>query len=96
MKPSEALLYKRDEVISIVLAHHARNPRVFGSVFRGEDDEMSDLDLLVDADAEMSLFDLSRIRVKLRDLLGVEVEILPTESIPEYRIDDFMAESRPL
>ncbi|HEX5611060.1 MAG TPA: nucleotidyltransferase domain-containing protein, partial [Burkholderiales bacterium] len=48
MRPSEALSSHRDEIRRVVEQHHTRNPRVFGSVLRGNDTEESDLDLLVD------------------------------------------------
>ena len=48
MRPSEAIAGRLDEVRAIIARYPVRNPRVFGSVARGEDDERSDLDLLVD------------------------------------------------
>jgi predicted nucleotidyltransferase len=36
MKPSQALQNHRAEIRRIVLAHRARNARVFGSVLHGE------------------------------------------------------------
>ena len=48
MKPSQILQQHRDEIRRIILSFDATNPRVFGSVARGEDSEGSDLDLLVD------------------------------------------------
>jgi predicted nucleotidyltransferase len=55
-----------------VAAHRACDPRVFGSVARGEDTEDSDLDLLVDTVEETSLFDLAAIEL---ELLGVPVQV---------------------
>lgn len=75
MKPSEALKIHRDKIISIVEHNNATNPRVFGSVARGEDTEGSDLDLLVQNQPEMSLFDQCRIIHELENLLGVKVDI---------------------
>lgn len=65
MKPSEALASNR-----------ARNARVFGSVLRGQDTDSSDLDILIDPTPETTLFDISAIRVELRKLLGVPVDVL--------------------
>ncbi len=48
MKPSETLILNREQTLRIVMAHRATNPRVFGSVLRGEYTEQSDIDLLVD------------------------------------------------
>ena len=47
MKPSDALAAHRSTIRSVVQRCRAANPRVFGSVLRGEDQDGSDLDLLV-------------------------------------------------
>ena len=64
------------EIRALVAAHHARDPRVFGSVARGEDRPGSDLDLLVAFDDEASLFDLARLHAELEALLGIDVDVL--------------------
>ena len=48
MKPSVALDQKRGAVREAASRFRAANPRVFGSVLRGDDRDGSDLDLLVD------------------------------------------------
>ena len=39
---------KRDEILRLAAKYGAKNVRVFGSAARGENDERSDLDFLVD------------------------------------------------
>lgn len=43
MKPSEAFAIHRAEIRRVVESHRGCNPRVFGSVLRGEDTDSSDL-----------------------------------------------------
>jgi uncharacterized protein len=83
VRPSDAFREHRAEIRSIVAAHHASNARVFGSAATGEDDEDSDLDLLVDPTPETSLFDIARIQLRLEALLGVEVDVLTPLALPE-------------
>jgi predicted nucleotidyltransferase len=45
MKPSVALATHPSKIREIVLAHRAVNARVFGSVAKGLDTELSDLDI---------------------------------------------------
>ena len=82
MKPSEALAAHRKQIREIVSAHHASNARVFGSVAAGTDTEASDLDILIDPTPEMTLFDIGAIRYKLKQLLGVSVDILTPRALP--------------
>jgi predicted nucleotidyltransferase len=70
MRPSEALALNRDKVLEIIARYPVTNPRVFGSVARGEDVEGSDIDILVHPDAGMSYFDLARLALDLETLLG--------------------------
>jgi len=76
VKPSEALNRYRVDIRRIVAANMATNPRVFGSVVRGEDQDGSDLDILVDAMPGATLFDLGGIQYELQELLGVRVDLL--------------------
>jgi uncharacterized protein len=57
MTASDIVREKREEILAIARKHGAFNVRVFGSVARGEADEESDIDLLVDLDADRSVFD---------------------------------------
>jgi predicted nucleotidyltransferase len=49
MKPSIALERHRKQVHEILAGFRMCNPRIFGSTARGEDTDMSDLDILIDA-----------------------------------------------
>ena len=93
MKPSMAFARHRDEIRCIVEKHRARNPRVFGSVLRGEDDESSDLDLLVDPTADTTLLDIATIEVELRSLLGVPVDVLTPGALPDKFRANVLAEA---
>ena len=83
MKPSLALIANRSQIREIVLAHQANNARVFGSVAAGTDTEESDLDILIDPTPETTLFDIGAIRYKLKQLLGVSVDVLTPRALPE-------------
>ena len=71
------------EVERICSRHGARNPRVFGSAARHEDDVDSDLDLMVDLDESADLFSLVRLERDLRELLDVEVDVVPRSVMNE-------------
>ena len=96
MKPSEALAAHRNEIREIVLAHRAVNARVFGSVVHGSDTDESDLDILVDTTPDTTLFDLGAIRYKLRNLLGVQVDVLTPGALPDKFRQTVISEARPV
>lgn len=94
MKPSIALDLKRDEVREAASRFHTANPRVFGSVLHGDDQDGSDLDLLVDALPGATLFDLGGLQVELEELLGVPVDLLTPGDLPLKFRDQVLAEAR--
>lgn len=96
MKPSEALHSNRAAIRSVVQAHRARNARVFGSVLHGRDTDDSDLDILIDPTPETTLFDISAIRIELRKLLGVPVDVLTPNALPDKFRAAVLAEALPV
>ena len=53
-----------------------------GSVLHGEDTEDSDLDLLIDATDDLSLFDMARISLAVERLIHTKVDVKTPEDIP--------------
>jgi hypothetical protein len=96
MKPSESLLTHRAAIRAIVAAHRASNARVFGSVARGRDTEESDLDTLVDPAPDATLFDIGAMRHELRQLLGVKVDVLTPNGLPDTFREAVLAEAAPV
>lgn len=96
MRPSEALYSHREAIRRVVEQHHAWNARVFGSVLHGEDTEDSDLDLLVDPTPETTLMDIGSIRLELRKLLGIKVDVLTPKALPDRFRDRVLAEAVPV
>jgi len=96
MKPLEAFNAHRAEIRAIVSSHRASNPRVFGSVMRGDDTDESDIDILIDPTPATSLMDIGAIRFKLRELLGVKVDVLTPNALPDSFRARVEAEAKPV
>jgi len=87
---------KKPDILRLAGIHGCRNVRVFGSVATGETNVSSDVDFLVDLDTGRGLLDLGALSSDLRDLLGVDVDLLESQSIHPYIRDRVLAESVPL
>jgi predicted nucleotidyltransferase len=96
MKPSDVLKSHGAAIRSVVEAHRASNVRVFGSVVHGADTECSDLDLLVDPTPETTLLDIGAIRHELRKLLGIPVDVVTPNALPDSFRASVLADARPL
>lgn len=57
MTVEQLLTEKREDILQLTAKHGVRNVRVFGSVARGEADEQSDNDLVVEFESGRSLLD---------------------------------------
>ncbi|MCS0581846.1 nucleotidyltransferase family protein [Massilia pinisoli] len=96
MKPSDALNSNRAAIRSVVESHRARNARVFGSVLHGNDTDCSDLDILIDPTPDTTLFDIGAIRHELGKLLGVPVDVLTPNALPDKFRAVVLAEAAPV
>ncbi|GIG26543.1 nucleotidyltransferase family protein [Cellulomonas denverensis] len=72
---------KREEIVRIAAANGASHVRVFGSVARGEDDEHSDIDFLVDYAEDTGLFDMAGLQVELEEALRRPVDVANARSL---------------
>lgn len=96
MRPSLALNLKRGAIREAASRFRTANPRIFGSVLHGTDQDGSDLDLLVDALPGATLFDLGGLQVELESMLGVHVDLLtPADLPPKFRAK-VLAEAQPV
>ncbi|ACK66958.1 DNA polymerase beta domain protein region [Rippkaea orientalis PCC 8801] len=73
---------KREDILKIATKHGAFNVRVFGSVARGEENENSDIDFLIDYDlAKTSPWFPGGLLVDLEELLGCKVDVVTEKSL---------------
>lgn len=71
----EEVRARRQDIIRLSDRFGVRNVRVFGSVARGESDEDSDLDLLIDLAPGHGYFDMAGFALEVEELLGVFTQV---------------------
>lgn len=92
-----ALKSDRSRVDQVLDRYGATNPRLFGSVARGDAREDSDLDLLVDLNpgAGNAMLRVSGLAEELSDLLGVRVDVVSApllrDEVSVTALDDAVA-----
>lgn len=76
---------RREEILATVRPLGADNVRVFGSVARGEDDDTSDVDLLIDVTSDARGWEyfgvVDDVRSALERLLGRKVDVLDSGTL---------------
>lgn len=94
MRPSEVLEKNRQAIREATKRFNAANPRVFGSVARGEDGPDSDIDILVDALPGSTLLTLGGLQYELEQLFGgIKVDVVTSGGLPELVKKRVLAEA---
>ena len=96
MRPSLALYHYRNDIRRVVNQHRAANVRIFGSVVHGSDKDGSDLDLVIDPTSHTTLMDVAAIQVALEALLGIPVDVVTPNALPESFRESVLAEALPV
>jgi len=84
----------REKVAPILRRLGVRRAPVFGSLARGEGDEESDVDLLVELEPGRSLLDLAELKVELEEVLGRRVDVITYDSLHPLLRDRVLREQR--
>lgn len=96
MRPSEALEAHKEQVLRAIAQFDVSNPRLFGSLARGEADEDSDIDILVEPRDGMTSYDLADLDRAITSILGCKIDIqTPGGLSPRIRSAVFR-DARPL
>ena len=78
---NELLRARREEILRLAASHGARNIRVFGSVARGEADQASDVDFLVEMEPGRTLLDMGGLLMDMQALLGRHVDVISARGL---------------
>ena len=87
---------QRDQLVELLDRYGLANPRLFGSVARGDEHADSDIDLLVDVPSGVGLLTLARAQADVEQLLGVPVDLVPSADLKRSVADDVLAYAVPL
>ena len=79
----DIILKKLSENRQLLMIYGIKDIRLFGSVARGEAGAGSDVDLLVEFEtsAHIGMFEFSRLRRELSQLLGCEVDLATPDAL---------------
>jgi len=96
MRLQKLLKEKREDILRLATEHGAQHIRVFGSVARGEADDQSDIDFLVEMEPGRSLLDMGGLLMDLQELLGCQVDVVSVKGLKARIRDRVLQEAVPL
>ncbi len=86
----------RSQVGELLAQAELKDPRVFGSVARGDDSEDSDVDLLVATSRSVGLFEQARLAERLSGIVGTPVDLVIEGSLKPELAERILEEAVPL
>lgn len=80
----------KQQLYQIAARHGISKVYVFGSVARGESNEVSDVDFLIDMEAGASVFGVGAFQYEAQKLLGFHIDVIPTFALPKVEDKSFV------
>ena len=91
---------ERDKILSLLKSHKrqlkkfgVRSISLFGSIVHNKARKHSDIDLLVDFDRPIGLFEFARLKMYLEELLGRKVVLVTPEALRKELRENILKEA---
>lgn len=82
----EQLKKLKTQIYQIAAQYGIKQVFVFGSVARGDDTNLSDVDFLIEMESGASAFGVGAFQFEVQKLLGIQIDVVPTFALP--KVDD--------
>lgn len=82
----------KSAVVPVLKGAGVTKSSIFGSYARGDFNDQSDIDMLVELPEKSSLLDLVRLEDELKEVLNKDVDLLTFNSLSPYLRDRILAE----
>ena len=93
MTAREDVLARIDRAAPELRAHAVKELWLFGSAVREELKAGSDIDILVDFSAPVTLFEFARLRRRLESLLGRSVDLVTRDALKPQLLEQILREA---
>lgn len=80
------------KILPILRIHQVKKAGLFGSAVRGELQEDSDIDILVELEGDISLLDFVGIKLEIEEALGRKVDLVEYSAIKPLLRDNILKE----
>jgi predicted nucleotidyltransferase len=91
---------ERDEILELLKSHRRQLKKygvhslsIFGSVARDQARKNSDVDILVDFEKPVGLFEYARLKMYLENVLGRQVDLVTPEALRQELREDILREA---
>ena len=86
----------KNKISPILKRHHIKKAGIFGSYAKNQARKESDVDILVELGADMSLLDFIHIKLEIEDELGIKVDLVEYQAIKPLLKEKILNEEVPI
>jgi predicted nucleotidyltransferase len=90
----EEIKRMKNQLYQIAARHGISKIYVFGSVARGESQDVSDVDFLVEMDENLSALGVGAFQYEAQQLLGIHIDVIPTFALADVEDKRFISAVR--
>jgi uncharacterized protein len=90
----EEIKKKKQQLYQIAAKYGISRIYVFGSVARGENKEVSDIDFLIEMDENVSALGVGAFQYEVQQLLGTKIDVIPTFALQNIEDQAFVRSMR--
>jgi hypothetical protein len=80
----------KQHLYDIAAKHGISKVNVFGSVARGESDDISDVDFLIEMETDASALGVGAFQYEVQELLGIHIDVIPTFALSKVEDKTFV------
>ena len=80
----------KKQIYQIAAKYEIKQVYVFGSVARGDETNLSDVDFLVEMESGASSFGIGAFQFEVQKLLGIQIDVVPTFALPNVDYKNFV------
>jgi uncharacterized protein len=80
------------KILPILKIHRVTKAGIFGSIARGDSNKKSDVDILIELPADISLLGFAGIKIELEEALGRKVDLVEYAAIKNVIKESIMRE----
>lgn len=96
MKTANQIDNVKEKILPVLAKYQVEKASIFGSFAQGRVREDSDLDILVQLNDQLSLFDFIGLKNDLEDTVGRKVDLVEFDTIKELLKEKILAEQVPI
>ena len=92
----ESILKLKKKIVPILKRYGVKRAAIFGSFVRGKAKKSSDIDILVEIEADISLLDFVGLKLEIEEALGKKIDLVEYNTLKPSIREEILKEQVPI